>query len=127
MMAFSRWYILLRNSGLRSLTTVRMRNILPPSLSTNTRSTSLTSDSSSQAKSCGRAVYTPGRDCTKSCESLLTLPFALLAGVNQLGFGRHQPDQFRTHQVVVNHDVGAAQNVSAANRDQIGGAGTRTY
>src|ERR1035437_6124459 len=51
---------------------------------------------------------------------------AFLAGVNQLGFGRREPDQFRTHQVVVNHDVGAAESVSAAKRDEIGGAGTRT-
>ena len=50
---------------------------------------------------------------------------AAFASVNQLGLRRREPDQFRTHEIVVDNDVGAAQNVGAANRDQVGSAGPR--
>src|ERR1019366_9722984 len=58
---------------------------------------------------------------------LFLLPRATLLGAEKhRGLGGGEPDQFRTHQAVVNHDVGAAESVSAAKRDEIGGAGTRT-
>ena len=51
---------------------------------------------------------------------------AAFARVDQLGFGRREPQQFRAYEVVVDDDVGAAKNICTAHRDQIGSAGPRS-